>query len=157
MSHEEELRADGVQGGAEQKRSFHQRIARSLTLISDPRSGRRLRAEEISERTLAETQTKIKKKLKNWTATANTIFPVGHSDHRASSDVLRIKRNKDSRHSIPDFKHPSYCASCTAAFVRCNCTKFSNLRLTDRLEPFQCGTCEYTYEPNPDDLNSTVN
>ncbi|CAK8698387.1 unnamed protein product [Clavelina lepadiformis] len=58
--------------------------------MSDPRSGRRVRAEEISERTLVETLTKIKKKLKYGemgTATANTIFPVGHPDHRASSDA----------------------------------------------------------------------
>ena len=66
-------------------------------------------------------------------------------------DAFRVKRNKESRISIPDFKHPSYCAGCTSVFVRCNCTKFSILRLKDRLKPFQCGTCEYTYEPNPDD------
>ncbi|CAK8684224.1 unnamed protein product, partial [Clavelina lepadiformis] len=71
--------------------------------------------------------------------------------------VLPVKRSKDSRNSLPDFDHPIYCAGCTAVFARCNCTKFSILRLNDRLKPFQCGTCEYTYEPNPDDLNSTVN
>ncbi|XP_076807489.1 uncharacterized protein LOC143450717 [Clavelina lepadiformis] len=72
-------------------------------------------------------------------------------------DTIQIKRNKDSRASTPDFEHPVYCAGCTAAFIRCKCSKFSIIRLKDRLEPFQCIKCKCKYEPNPDDLNSTVN
>ncbi|CAK8686051.1 unnamed protein product [Clavelina lepadiformis] len=69
---------------------------------------------------------------------------------------IRIKRNKDSRNSLPDIGHPRYCAFCTAVIVRCGCTKFSILHINDRFKPFECRTCEFIYEPNPDDLNSTV-
>ncbi|XP_076802074.1 uncharacterized protein LOC143446360 [Clavelina lepadiformis] len=72
-------------------------------------------------------------------------------------NFLRIKKSKDPRNSLPYFKHPIYCAGCTAVILRCNCTKFSVLHIKERLKPFQCGTCECIYEPNPDDLNSTVN
>ena len=89
-SHDEEERADGLQGRAEQKRSCHQRRARSPTLMSNPRSGRRVRAEGTSERTSVENQTKINKKQKYSeveTVTAYTIFPAGDPDQEASSNA----------------------------------------------------------------------
>ncbi|XP_076821907.1 uncharacterized protein LOC143468519 isoform X1 [Clavelina lepadiformis] len=69
----------------------------------------------------------------------------------------RIRRNKSSSRTIPNFKEPNYCKGCTAAFMRCACTSFAVIRINNRLKSFQCKGCEMTYEPNTEHLNVTVN
>ncbi|CAK8689742.1 unnamed protein product [Clavelina lepadiformis] len=71
--------------------------------------------------------------------------------------LIRIRRNKSSRKTTPNFHQPIYCERCTAAFIRCTCTSFSIIRINNRLKSFQIKKCEHTYEPDPADLNATVN
>ncbi|CAK8689753.1 unnamed protein product [Clavelina lepadiformis] len=69
----------------------------------------------------------------------------------------RIRRNRNSSRTIPNFKEPSNCKGCIAAFMRCACTSFSIIRVVNRLKPFKCEGCEMTYEPKTKHLDVTIN
>ncbi|CAK8685101.1 unnamed protein product [Clavelina lepadiformis] len=84
------------------------------------------------------------------TVTANTVFPVGYPDHRASSDAPVETPSESKETRTHDIQFQTLNTRATVQAVQPSL-------YDDRLKPFKCGTCEYTYESNPDDLNSTVN
>ena len=70
---------------------------------------------------------------------------------------IRIRRSKDARSTIPDFEEPVYCEGCEGAYIRCCCTRFSLQYIKNRYKPYKCEKCENNYEPDPKELNSTIN
>ena len=70
---------------------------------------------------------------------------------------VQIRHSNAPRRTIRDFEEPVYCTGCDVVFVRCSCTGFSIHYLKNRYKSFNLERCDYTYEPNPRELNHTIN
>ncbi|CAK8691987.1 unnamed protein product [Clavelina lepadiformis] len=86
-----------------------------------------------------------------------SALPIGSSTsvRCACNKYIRIRRSKDT--TTPDFEEPVYCEECEGAYIRCCCTRFSLQHIKNRYKPQKCEKCEHSYEPNPKELNSTIN
>ncbi|CAK8691494.1 unnamed protein product [Clavelina lepadiformis] len=70
---------------------------------------------------------------------------------------VKIRQSSALGRTISNVEEPVYCAGCDAVFVRCSCSGFSIHYLKNRYKPFNLECCDYTYEPNPRELNHTIN